>query len=220
MPHIWIIEDNAAFRRGTERALTAAPHRHAVRAFENCEDALAALSLDCAPQVILLDVGLPGMDGIEGIAHLKSKAPGASILILTVFEDDDKIFRAICAGASGYLLKSQPVAQVVTAIDQAIAGGSPMNPRIAARVLTMFAKLVPAKKDYGLTERELTVLKCMADGLPRKQIPDATGLNPHTADYVTRSIYRKLHVNCATAAVSVAVRERLVADAEPPYESS
>lgn len=220
MSQIWIIEDNAAFRRGTERALQAAPHRHEVRAFENCEDAIAALKKDNAPQVILLDVGLPGMDGIEGIAHLKSRAPATSILILTVFEDDDKIFHAICAGASGYLLKSEPMAQVVIAIDQAIAGGSPMNPRIATRVFAMFAKLAPAKKDYGLTDREQAVLKCMVAGMARKQIADSTGLNPHTADYVTRSIYRKLHVNCATAAVSLAVRERLLEDREPPYELS
>jgi DNA-binding NarL/FixJ family response regulator len=210
MPLIWIIEDNAAFRRGTERALTMKPHGHEVTAFSNCEDAIAALKRDSAPQVILLDVGLPGMDGIEGISHLKSRAPSASILILTVFEDDDKIFRAICAGASGYLLKSEPMAQVITAIQQAIAGGSPMNPRIATRVLAMFAKLAPAKKDYGLDEREQSVLKCMVAGMPRKQIAEATALNPHTADYVTRSIYKKLHVNCATAAVSKAVAERLV----------
>jgi DNA-binding NarL/FixJ family response regulator len=213
MPHIWIIEDNAAFRRGTERALTMKPHQHDVRAFANCEDAISALNADQAPQVILLDVGLPGMDGIEGIAHLKSRAPAASILILTVFEDDDKIFRAICAGASGYLLKSEPMAAVILAIDQAIAGGSPMNPRIATRVLAMFAKLAPSKKDYGLDDREQSVLKCMVAGMPRKQIAEATGLNPHTADYVTRSIYRKLHVNCATAAVSKAVAERLVGEA-------
>ncbi|GAA5143712.1 response regulator transcription factor [Prosthecobacter algae] len=212
MPHIWIIEDNAAFRRGTERALTMKPHAHEVRAFMSCEDAIEALHCPHLPDVILLDVGLPGMDGIEGITHLKSRAPAASILILTVFEDDDKIFRAICAGASGYLLKSEPMAQVITSIDQAIAGGSPMNPRIATRVLAMFAQLAPAKKDYGLDEREQAVLKCMVAGMPRKQIAEATSLNPHTADYVTRSIYRKLHVNCATAAVSKAVAERLVED--------
>ena len=212
MPRIWIIEDNAAFRRGTERALTMKPHAHDVRAFTSCEDAIEAMNSTTLPDVILLDVGLPGMDGIEGIAHLKSRAPAASILILTVFEDDEKIFRAICAGASGYLLKSEPMAQVITAIDQAIAGGSPMNPRIATRVLAMFTKLAPARKDYGLDEREQSVLKCMVAGMPRKQIAEATSLNPHTADYVTRSIYRKLHVNCATAAVSKAVAERLVED--------
>jgi DNA-binding NarL/FixJ family response regulator len=212
MPHVWIIEDNAAFRRGTERALAAAPGRCEVRGFGNCEDALEALAGSTAPEIILLDIGLPGMDGIEGITHLKSKAPAASILILTVFEDDDKIFRAICAGASGYLLKSEPVAQLITAIGQAIAGGSPMNPRIASRVLAMFAKLAPVKKDYGLTEREQLVLRCMADGLPRKQIPEVLGLNPHTADYVARNVYRKLHVNCAAAAVSIAVREGLITD--------
>lgn len=210
MPHVWIIEDNAAYRRGTERALAMGPQAHDVRAFMSCEDAIAALKSAVLPDVVLLDVGLPGMDGIEGIAHLKSRAPAASILILTVFEDDDKIFRAICAGASGYLLKSEPMAQVMTAIDQAIAGGSPMNPRIATRVLAMFTKLAPVKKDYGLDEREQAVLKCMVAGMPRKQIAEATALNPHTADYVTRSIYRKLHVNCATAAVSKAVAEGLV----------
>jgi DNA-binding NarL/FixJ family response regulator len=208
MAIIWIIEDNAAFRQATRRALVSRAHE--VHAFANCEDALAALETHEAPEVVLLDVGLPGMDGIEGISRLKSQAPGISILILTVFEDDDKIFRAVCAGASGYLLKSEPMAQVLTAIDQAMQGGSPMNPRVATRVLSMFAKLAPVRKDYGLNDREQAVLKCMAAGMPRKQIADATQLNPHTTDYVMRCIYRKLHVNCATAAVSLAVSERLL----------
>jgi DNA-binding NarL/FixJ family response regulator len=215
MSNVWIIEDHPAFRRGTQRALQAAPHAHSVMAFASCEEALSALDASEPPEVVLLDVGLPGMDGIQGISHIKSRAPAASILILTVFEDDEKIFRAVCAGASGYLLKSEPLEQVVRAIEQALSGGSPMNPRIAARVLAMFAQLAPAKKkDYGLSERELEVLKYMAAGMARKQIAESTGLNPHTADYVTRSIYRKLHVNCATAAVSVAVRERLLEEAQ------
>lgn len=210
MPRVWIIEDNAAFRRGTQRALEKAPQQHSVEAFSSCESALLALSHETVPDVILLDVGLPGMDGITGISHLKSQSPSTSILILTVFEDDEKIFQAICAGASGYLLKSQPVAELLLAIDQAASGGSPMNPRIATRVLAMLTKWAPKAKKVDLTDREQSVLRCMAAGMPRKQIADATGLNPHTADYVTRSIYRKLHVNCATAAVSVAVRERLI----------
>jgi DNA-binding NarL/FixJ family response regulator len=221
MASVWIIEDNPLFRKGTQRALEAPPHQHQVRSFENCEDAIAALRNAACPEVILLDVGLPGMDGITGIAHLKSQAPGTSILILTVFTDDDKIFRAICAGASGYLLKSEPMGELLTAVQQALAGGSPMNPRIAGRVLSMFAKLAPPQKDYDLNERERSVLKCMVEGMSRKQIVEATQLNPHTADYVTRSIYRKLHVHCATAAVSLAVRERLLEERRTtPYEPS
>lgn len=210
MALIWIIEDNPAFSRGLAGALRLPPPAHDVEVFDTCEAALAALGPSRTPDVILLDVGLPRMDGITGLTHLKSRAPAASILILTVFEDDEKIFRAVCAGASGYLLKAQPVDSIIEAVDQAMAGGSPMNPRIANRVLTMFAKLAPAKKDFGLTEREQAVLRCMAAGLTRKQIPAAVNLNPHTADYVIRTIYRKLHVNCAAAAVSVAVRERLL----------
>jgi DNA-binding NarL/FixJ family response regulator len=214
MPSVWIIEDHEAFRRSVAKVLALPPSAHAARGFGSCEEALAELGRTPPPDVILLDVGLPGMDGIAGIAHLKSRAPQASILVLTVFEDDDKIFRAVCAGASGYLLKAQPIASIVAAIDEAVAGGAPMNPRVASRVLAMFAKLAPVKKDFGLTEREQAVLRCMAAGLTRKQIPAATNLNPHTADYVMRCIYRKLHVNCATAAVSIAIRERLID--EPP----
>src|SRR5204863_6959595 len=135
----------------------------------------------------------------------------AAILVLTVVEDDDKIFRSICSGASGYLLKSEPMARVAEAIEQALAGGSPMNPRVARRVLDMFSKLSPEKKDYGLTERETAVLQHMVEGLGKKQIADRLDLNQHTTDYVMRCIYKKLHVNGMTAAVSVALKERLIA---------
>jgi len=210
MPNIWLIEDNPAFRRAATRALQAGGKFCEVRAFERCEDALAVITTSPRPDVILLDVGLPGMDGIQGIGEFKAVLPDAAILVLTVFEDDDKIFRAVCSGASGYLLKSEPLARVAEAIDQALAGGSPMNPRVARRVLDMFSRLAPAKKDYGLNAREESVLQQMVDGQAKKQIADALALNQHTVDYVIRCLYRKLHVNCATAAVSLALKERLL----------
>jgi len=210
MAAIWIIEDNVDLREAIHKSLNTRASDNTVLAFECCEDALAAFNPKLPPEVILLDIGLPGMTGIEGIHQFKKLAPEVSILILSVFEDDDKIFRAVCAGASGYLLKSEPIKNVTAAIEQAIAGGSPMNPRVARRVLTMFSKLAPEKKDYGLTEREETVLKYIVEGLVKKQIAEKLDMNPHTVNYLIRRVYSKLHVNCQAAAVSLAVKEGLV----------
>jgi len=211
MAAIWLIEDHVGFRRATERALRLRFRHDPLRAFERCEDALAALDDGNAPpDVVLLDIGLPGMDGIEGIGRIKQRAPDVSILLLTAFEDDDKVFRAICAGASGYLLKSESMGRVADAITDAIAGGAPMNPRVARRILDMFSQLAPARKEYGLTPREDEVLKLMVDGLIQKQIAERLRANPHTVHYVVRCIYRKLHVNCQAAAVSIAVKDGLV----------
>ncbi len=210
MTTVWIIEDNAIYRTATQRALQRDPTIDNVLGMQSCEEALESLDAGNIPDVVLLDIGLPGIDGIEGIGRIKSRVPNLSILILTVFEDDDKIFRAICAGASGYLLKSEPMEKVIEAIAQARNGGATINSRVASRVLAMFANLAPDRKDYGLTDRERLVLECMAKGLVRKQIAKELNLNPHTTDYIMRCIYRKLHVHGATAAVALAVRERLI----------
>jgi DNA-binding NarL/FixJ family response regulator len=206
MGAIWLIEDNLVYRRALDRALRESANADAIEEFASCEAALKSLQTGRIPEVVLLDVGLPGMDGVEGTQRIKQLAPDTSILLLTVFEDDDKIFRAVCAGASGYLLKSEPMPRILEAVAEARAGGSPMNPRVARRVLAMFARFAPPREDYGLTPREQEVLKLMVDGAVKKQIAAHTGINPHTVDYTMRCIYRKLHVNCQAAAVSRAVK--------------
>jgi DNA-binding NarL/FixJ family response regulator len=210
MHRIWIIEDNPDFRSATARGLQSSSLECDVTEFSCCEDAIASIEPSEPPSVILMDIGLPGIDGIAGIGEIKNRVPECSILILTVFEDDDKIFRALKAGASGYLLKSESIVKVNEAIELVLEGAAPINPRIASRVLAMFAEQPPAKPDYGLTEREKSVLDCMTRGLVRKQTAIELDLNIHTVDYVMRRIYKKLHVNGATEAVALAVRDGLL----------
>jgi DNA-binding NarL/FixJ family response regulator len=210
MKTLWIVEDHAAFRRTLVRVLNAEPDLQCPRDFDSCEKAFAALTRDDAPDLILLDVGLPGMSGLEGIRLFKEHAPNSLIVILTVFEDDDKVFQAICAGAAGYLLKTSSVADITQAVRDALAGGSPMNPRIARRVLDMFSKLVPKQTNYGLSEREKEILQLMTTGLIKKEIADQLTLSIHTVDTYLRRIYEKLEVNTRTGAVAKALKEGLV----------
>jgi len=210
---VWLIEDNATFRRAVERVLEQSGDIHCAGAFGRCEDALAALARGSAPSLILLDVGLPGMSGIDGIPLLRQRAPHALILVFTVFADDEKIFRAICAGACGYLLKTAPSEELVQAIREALAGGAPMNARIARRVLDMFARLAPPRGgygDYGLSPREKEILEATVQGRTKKEIAALLDLSFHTVDSHLRHIYQKLEVNTRTGAVAKALREKLV----------
>jgi DNA-binding NarL/FixJ family response regulator len=210
MKTLWIVEDHAAFRRTLVRVLNSEPDLQCPRDFDSCEKTLAALTRGDAPDLILLDVGLPGMSGLDGIRLFKARAPKSLIVILTVFEDDDKVFQAICAGAAGYLLKTSSVADITQAVRDALAGGSPMNPRIARRVLDMFSKLAPKQSNYGLSEREKEILQLMTTGLIKKEIADRLTLSIHTVDTYLRRIYEKLEVNTRTGAVAKALKEGLV----------
>jgi DNA-binding NarL/FixJ family response regulator len=210
MKTVWIIEDHAAFRRTLVRVLNAEADLQCSRDFDCCEKALAAMSGGDLPDLILLDVGLPGMSGIEGIRLLKERAPKTLIVILTVFEDDDKVFKAICSGAAGYLLKTSSARDIIAAVRDALSGGSPMNPRVARRVLDMFSRLAPKQSDYGLSEREKEILQLMTSGLIKKEIADRLTLSIHTVDTYLRRIYEKLEVNTRTGAVAKALKEGLV----------
>ena len=209
--HLWIIEDHKTYGERLMRALNRLDGMQCTQRFTACEDAFAALTETTQPpHVLLLDVELPGVSGIEGIARLRELAPQAAIIILTVFEDDDKIFRAICAGASGYLLKTSSTEDIAAAIRSAAAGGSPINPRIARRVLEMFSKANVPQKDYGLTPRELDILKLLVSGSTIKDAAAQLGIGYYTADEYIRSVYVKLQVRSRGSAIAKAVKEGLV----------
>jgi DNA-binding NarL/FixJ family response regulator len=210
MSAVWIIDDHNSMRSSLSRLLASAQEVTSVETFASCEDALAKLAQGRCPQLLLLDIGLQGMSGLDGIPLIREKAPEVCIVVLTVFEDDEKLFRAICAGANGYLLKSQSGGEIMQSVRDALAGGSPMSPRIARRVLEMFAKLAPRKTDYGLSERERAVLELVVEGLLKKEIAQKMELSIHTVDSHLRRIYEKLHVNSRSGAVRKAVREGLV----------
>jgi len=207
---VWLIEDHDDCRRMVARVINHAKDMHCPRVFSNMEEALVALEKETPPRIILTDVGLPGMNGIAGISEIKSRSPSTDVIVLTVYDDHDKVFQAICAGASGYLLKNASEEHIGAAIHEVLNGGAAMNPRVARLVLDQFTKLTPApQKDYGLTDREKEILELMVKGLIKKEIADRLGLSYHTVDNHLRSIYSKLHVNTRGGAVAKAVQERL-----------
>jgi DNA-binding NarL/FixJ family response regulator len=210
LTNVWLIEDHKTYGKRLMRALNRLADIRCAQHFTACEDAFTALPLHDAPQVLLLDVELPGVSGIDGIARLRTLAPRVAIVILTVFEDDDKIFRAICAGAAGYLLKSGSVEDIARAIRTAAAGGSPINPTIARRVLEMFSKANPPARDYGLTPREQEILQLLVQGKTIKEAAAALEIGYYTADEYIRSVYEKLQVHSRGSAIAKAVQEGLV----------
>ena len=210
----WLVEDHKSYGTRLMRALNRLNDIRCDQRFTACEDALAALAHQPPPHVLLLDVGLPGMSGIEGIARLRQLAPNTAIVILTVFEDDDKIFRAICAGAAGYLLKTSGIQDIAAALRTAASGGSPINPNIARRVLEMFSKANAPARDYGLTPREKEILQLLVQGKTIKEAASNLGIGYYTADEYIRSVYEKLQVRSRGSAVAKAVQEGLV----PPSE--
>ena len=207
--NIWLVEDNATYRGAVARALDRTPDLRCTGAFGRCEDALRRLRDDHPPEVILLDIGLPGLSGLDGISQFKALSPATLIIILTVFEDPDTIFRAICAGASGYLLKTSSAARVAQAIREGLGGGAPMTPQIAKSVLNLFAKLAGPSPEHHLSHRERETLEFLVQGLTTKAIGERLGLSIHTVDTHLRSIYRKLHVHSRSAAVAKALQPKL-----------
>ncbi len=207
---VWLIEDNQNFRSTLARVVNGMAGMKCSQQFSNAEDALEALDAGGVPDVVLLDVGLPGLNGIDAIKQIKSISPTTRIIMLTVFDDHEKVFNAVCAGASGYLLKPSNTATIVRSIKEAISGGAPMTPQVAKSVLDMLSGRTAPKPVQILTNREQSVLRLMAQGQGMKGIAEELDLSYHTVDSHLRNIYAKLHVHTSTAAVAKAVKDGLL----------
>ncbi|MDX1741016.1 MAG: response regulator transcription factor [Rhodothermales bacterium] len=207
---IWLVEDNAMFRQAVSTLIDETTGLRCDHCFDGCEPALEALRGGDLPDLVLMDIGMPGMDGITGVGEVKKVAPALPVMMLTVHQDNDKIFQAICNGASGYMLKSSPKDELIAGVRTVLDGGAAMDGQIARRVLEMFASMSLPKADYGLSDREKEILQHLVQGQSKKEIAGELFLSPHTIDSHLRNIYAKLHVHNRSGAIAKALKERLV----------
>lgn len=210
---VWLVEDKRILRRNLATLIEEQPGMTCPLAAETCEEMLAGLDEGLIPDIVLMDIGLPGMSGIEGVRRLRSLSPGSRAIILTVHEEDEQVFDAICAGASGYLLKPSSPQDVIAAIHQVRRGAAPINAYIASKLLSMFARLTPLPPPddgYRLTPREKEILQLLVDGLTMREIAERLNVSYHTVDNHVRNIYDKLHVHSRSGVVAKALKERLV----------
>lgn len=205
-----VIEDQRELRDGLRILLDYTPNFRCVKSFGSMEEALRTIEAGAA-DLILTDIGLPRMNGIEGTRKLRERFPDLPIVVLTVHGEDDKIFQALCAGASGYLLKNTPAAKIIEALNEVLNGGAPMSPEVAVRVVKLFRKFNPPETaDYHLTEQEKQILKMLVDGHHYKTAAFELGISVNTISFHLKNIYTKLQVHSKTEAVAKALREHLV----------
>jgi DNA-binding NarL/FixJ family response regulator len=205
-----LIEDMKDVREGLSVLINGTAGFRCTGAYRTMEDALSAVKRD-GTDVILTDIGLPGMSGIDGIRALRERLPDVPILALTVYDSDDQVFRALCAGASGYLLKNTPPARLLDSLREVAAGGAPMSPEVARRVLRLFRDFTPpVQASYRLTPQEHELLKLLVDGHHKKTAAAALGISINTVSFHLKHIYEKLQVHSKTEAVAKALRERLI----------
>lgn len=205
-----IVEDLPRVREGLRFLVDQSPGYRCTATYRSMEEAIAGIG-SAPPDIVLTDIGLPGMSGIEGIRLLKQRLPDLRIVALTVYDDDERIFDALCAGASGYLLKRTTPARLVECLGEVIDGGAPMSPEVAERVIRLFKDIrPPAREDYGLTPHEVRLLGLLAEGHSYKTAADQLGSSVNTVAFHMKSIYSKLQVHSKSEAVAKALRHRIV----------
>ena len=205
-----IIEDHREFRDYLTALISGTEGFECVGSFRSVEDALPKVNAH-VPDVILLDIGLPGMNGIDGIRLMKERHPDVLFLTLTIHDDDERIFDALCAGASGYLLKKTQPGQLIESVKEAAQGGAPMSPEVARRVIRLFREIRPPDRaDYNLTPHEIRILKLLVEGHNYETAATKLGVKPTTINFHLQNIYQKLQVHSKTEAVAKALRNRLI----------
>ena len=196
-----IVEDSRGTRQSLAELLGSSPALCCAGAHLDAEEALQKIPVE-QPEVVLMDINLPGMNGIECVARLKEQLPKVQVLMLTTYDDNDLIFNSLRNGASGYLLKNMPSAEIVQAIEQVHAGGSPMSMQIARKVVSHFQQIkTPSSEVDKLTRREQEILALLARGYLYKEIGDQLGITLSTVRAHLHTVYEKLHVQSRTEAV-------------------
>ena len=198
---IWIVEDNTRLRTYLVKYLSEPEDLECTGDFSNCEEALKALDSEEPPKVLLIDLGLPGISGAQGIAKFKQRHPEIEALVLTVSNERDKVFEAIKAGASGYLLKNASIEEIETACRKVARGESSLDGAIARMMLGTFQQSDQTKADHNLTKRELEILHLLVDGLYGKEIADKLGISLATVNFHCGNLYKKLHVQSQRSAI-------------------
>jgi DNA-binding NarL/FixJ family response regulator len=208
---VTIFEDNHNLRIGLYQLINGTPGYQCVGAFENCNNLYQNMN-DSKPDVVLMDIGMPGMNGIEAVRKLNEKYPDVRVLMQTVFDEDEKIFESVRAGASGYILKNTNSARILEFIKETYDGGAPMSPSIAKKVLKMIA-LPPGEMEsnpFNLTDREKEILACLVKGMSYQLIGDTCFISIDTVRGHIRNIYEKLHVHSKAEAVAKAIKRNIV----------
>jgi DNA-binding NarL/FixJ family response regulator len=209
--NIWIVEDHELFAKQIRRLLAGEDDLNCPYHFTNAADLFDKLRFtNERPDLLLLDLGLPRRDGLEVLGEIRSALPEVKVLILTAYDDREKVYRAICNGASGYLLKTADPDEILSGIRDVMHGASALSSPIAKMILEGFSRYGPVEDIEPLTTREEDVLRFLVKGLIKKEIADQLGISQHTVDMHLRSVYRKLHVRSQTEAVSKALRQGIV----------
>lgn len=211
MLKIVVFEDNAQLREMLFQVINLTDGFSCTGAYPDAMD-LEFKIRRSQPEIVLMDIDMPGISGIEAVRIIREKFPGVQIIMQTVFEDNEKVFDSICAGASGYLLKNSLSEQIISAIRELKNGGAPMSPGIASKVIRRFQEQNPYIKDedFKLTEREKEVLTCLVKGMSYKMIADACLISIDTVKFHIKKIYEKLHVNSKSEAVIKAMKNKIV----------